>query len=807
MTQPLDTAFVEVRFDTSGSEADLKKEVDKAFAGVEKSAKDTSANVADEFAKAGESIKNTFRDVSGRLRDENGRFVKESRAGFDSFKETAHESGDEVQGIFARIRSQIKEAFGDAASAANNLGQTLGALSSAVGPIGAIVAAIGLLAGGALAASVAVQGLIVAAAGLAALPGIALAAAGGFGILAAATSGVGAAFKELNDQQKKQKTSGAGSASVQAQNQRQLANAIRDLTQAQKDVNKARQEAVRDIERLDAALKKSRASQLRSADDLAKAEKLLNDTRKVGTPEQIQEATIAYEEAKAALAGVTQTTKELEQDKKKADKAGVEGSEKVLAALERVRDAQDNVKTSQEALSRGFAAGAASQTQAFDSLSKSAQGFVKSVFDAKKALGPLQDDIQETFFKGTGDLVPGITKNILSLRGPILDVAAEFNKAFRGLLEFLASKEFKDAAASALSSLVDFLRAIGPGVKAVLKGFTGLATQIGKTGKNGKTLGETLGTVLAGALQKIGTFLSKVDLEKTFNKGKEAFNNLKPLLLATFDAVRALFRFFEEHGPGLISFFTPLVVVFTKFVNLTTEFGIKFDNALVKLQDGFTSARTKIGEFFSWVHEKWNSFVNDIKSIPARIEGLLGRIKEAGKKLIQSFFAGISAGGTFVGAFAKNVGNAIIRVFNDNIGKAINDAIHRLENTLNKIPGVNVNIPDFPRIPELAKGGLATQDTLARLGERGRKEGVIPLEDPRALSAIANAIAKAGGVDTGGNGSVVFQPNAIQVNFHGTTPTPAQAFRTGQAVGAGIASSIAQQGIRTNIRTMGGISG
>lgn len=810
MTQPIDVAFVEVRFDTSGSSANLKKEVNQAFTGVEKSASQTAAHVTAEFEKAGESVSKTFRDVNGRLRDENGRFVKEGLTGFAKLGNGASDTGDRIGGVFSRIKSQIKDTFSDASSAASDLGKSLGAFSHAAGPLGAIVVALGLLGGAAVIASVAVQGLIVAAAGLALIPGFVLAAVGAFGVLAAATSGVGAAFKELNEQQKKQKTGGGGgiSAAAEANRQRQLADALRGLTKAQLDLNKARQEALRDIERLNVELTRSRATQLRAADDLVKAEKLLEDTRKVGTAEQIKEATIAYEEAKAAVDEANQSTKELEQDKKKADKAGVEGSERVLNALEAIRDAQDRVKASQASLAAGFAGAAAAGTPAFDSLSKSAQGFVKAIFDAKTALGPLQDRIQEAFFKGTGDLVPGITANIKALEGPILGVAGAFNQAFTGLLKFLGSPEFKEAGKSVLTGLKDFIIAIGPGVKAVLKGFLGLGAQLGKTGKNGKTLAATLGDALGGALQKVGDFLAKVDLEKVLEDGKKAFEELKPIMNATFNVVKALFRFFEEHGPGLLQFVTPLISLFSLLIDVVTDLGIKFDNTVVKLEDGFLSARTKLGEFFTWARNKWNEFIENIKAIPNKISDLIGRIKEAGKKLIRGFFDGLAAGGAFIGSFAKSVANSIIRVFNDNIGKAINNAIQKLEDGINKIPGVNVNFPNFPRIPELEHGGLATQDTLARIGEKGKKEGVIPLENPRALNAIANAIAKAGGsVTDAGSGGITFAAGAVQVSFNGAVPTEMEAFRTGQAVGAGIVSTMTRQGIRTRVRTLGARNG
>ena len=775
MTQPLEVAFVEVRFDTDGAETKLKKDVDAAFSDTEKSAKRTSETISAEFKKAGDSVAATFRDANGRLRDSNGKFVKDTLAGL------------------ADVSAGAKGATG----ALSGISGAFSQLAAAAGPIGLTVLAIAAIGIAGTIATVAVNGLIIAVAGLALLPGVILGAAAAFGIFTVATSGITDAFKELTEGSKK---AGAGSAAL-ANNQRQLADAQRGLTQAQKDLNKARQDALRDIERINVALTRSRATQARTADDLVKAEKLLSDTRKVGTADQIKEATIAYQEAKAAVDEANQSTRELEQDKKKADKNGVEGSEKVLAALEAIRDAQDRVKASQASLAAGIGA-IGGQRKAFDGLTKSAQDFVRALVDAKKALGPLQDAIQEAFFKGTGDLIPAITANLLALKGPIVDVASAFNEIFRGLLAFLGSPEFKEAGAGVLKGLADFVRGIGPGVLAVVKGFTSLAGQIGKTGKNGKSLGQTLGENLGKVLVKLGEFLGKVDLAKVFEDAKKAFETIKPLIQPTIDVLKEVFIFFRDTGPVFILATVAALKLIATTFSLMNALGHTLIDTFKIVIDKFKGAKDSVSSFVTNGKAQLTLFTNQFTQIPNKIGVTSGRFKESGKKIIKSFFDGLAAGGAFVGNFAKQVANSIIRVFNDNIGKAINNAIQKLEDGINKIPGVNVDFPSFPRIPELEKGGLATQDTLARIGEKGRNEAVIPLENPRAMAAIANAIAKAGDGQTGG-GNIIFAAGAIPVSFNGVVPTEAEAFRTGQAVAAGIASTLMRQGVRTRVRTLG----
>jgi len=66
---------------------------------------------------------------------------------------------------------------------------------------------------------------------------------------------------------------------------------------------------------------------------------------------------------------------------------------------------------------------------------------------------------------------------------------------------------------------------------------------------------------------------------------------------------------------------------------------------------------------------------------------------------------------------------------------------------------------------ELEKGGVATEETLARIGEHGKKEAVLPLEDKRAMKAISEAI----NIDSGAV--------SIQNHFHGFGGSPEEVAR------------------------------
>lgn len=104
-----------------------------------------------------------------------------------------------------------------------------------------------------------------------------------------------------------------------------------------------------------------------------------------------------------------------------------------------------------------------------------------------------------------------------------------------------------------------------------------------------------------------------------------------------------------------------------------------------------------------------------------------------------------------------------------------------------------------------AAKGLITGSRIDNLtiGENG-PEAVIPLNDP----ARARELMLASGLmsPTYGNGSsnsnVTFGPGAVSVSFSGVVPTQGEAYRTGQAVGAGVADILAARNARLAVRTL-----
>ena len=175
----------------------------------------------------------------------------------------------------------------------------------------------------------------------------------------------------------------------------------------------------------------------------------------------------------------------------------------------------------------------------------------------------------------------------------------------------------------------------------------------------------------------------------------------------------------------------------------------KYETTRKKMGDWFRG----VGKFFSeqiWqpVKDWWNKSVKPIftkkwwsdkfKAIQQAFSDLWESIK---KKFSE---VGTTVGNAVSGAF-KNAINWVlekaISIINGFL-KAINAGI----DIINAIPGLNIKKLKMLEVPQLAKGGIATGDTLAHIGEQGYKEAVLPLDrNTEWMDVLADRIAARNG--------------------------------------------------------------
>ena len=167
-----------------------------------------------------------------------------------------------------------------------------------------------------------------------------------------------------------------------------------------------------------------------------------------------------------------------------------------------------------------------------------------------------------------------------------------------------------------------------------------------------------------------------------------------------------------------------------KFSSVGTWFGDTFGGAVTKIKNAWNGIK-------DWFAEKWAGIKGVFTSAGSAIsDGITGALKST----FNNFMSGA------VGLINKFI-------------NAINGAI----DLINKIPGVSIGKLSTLRVPQLATGGIVTADTLARIGEGGKKEAVLPLEQNTGwMDMLADRLAARIG---GGGQKVVLMVNERELGY------------------------------------------
>ncbi|MGW2895843.1 peptidoglycan DD-metalloendopeptidase family protein [Streptomyces sp. NPDC001212] len=298
---------------------------------------------------------------------------------------------------------------------------------------------------------------------------------GGFAALKLGTVGVGDAIKAAFDGSDDSAKQAAASVKQVETAQRQLANAHRGvsdaeraLTNAQRDARRAqdelsiaRRQAVRDIEDMNAALRKGRLDEKQAALDVQQAELDLEKVRSdpTATQLQIQQADLALQKARANVEEQSRQQKRLTTDTAAANKAGVEGSDIVVKAKERIRQANEQVANQERALADAHRAvadaaknlaeaqkNAAEQTSKLDEamakLSPNARGFVRTLQEMAPAWGAMRLDVQDSLFAGLGARLQAVGGQVLpTVRSGLMGIAGQLNLTGKNALDAVANLE------------------------------------------------------------------------------------------------------------------------------------------------------------------------------------------------------------------------------------------------------------------------------------------------------------------------------------------------------------------------------
>ncbi|MFJ7525127.1 hypothetical protein ACIQ1S_09390 [Streptomyces griseus] len=280
--------------------------------------------------------------------------------------------------------------------------------------------------------------------------------------------------------------------------ERDLADAQADATRAQEDLNEARKAAADQLEDLANRLTSAELDQRDAVMDVADAEKALNLLKAKGAAanaDDLARAQLAYDKAVQRLKEQQLETKRLQEENAAAAKAGIEGSEGVKAAQDRLADAQrnvgdkargvgeaqanaaavakagaDSVRDAQEALAAAqqgvadaqvtaarqvqgaqdaladaqravaaaMAQGSTEATKFNDAMSKlspNAREFVNAVRGIAPAWSAVRADVQDALFRGLGDTLTRMSSAVLpAVQAGLVGMASVLNNMATGLM-------------------------------------------------------------------------------------------------------------------------------------------------------------------------------------------------------------------------------------------------------------------------------------------------------------------------------------------------------------------------------------
>ncbi|MGW4695149.1 hypothetical protein ACWEO1_22535 [Kitasatospora cineracea] len=472
--------------------------------GLGEGAEDGTQRLIGSLSDAELAVHGFARSADGRIRDLRGRFVSESTTIGEALEHGLGAGAAGAQHLAADV-TEAHHALSNGSDEGGRFGRVLSSIGDAAGPIGSVAGRIAMVGGAVGGVVPLVAGLgaalvnILPAAGLAATGLLAVASAGaaikigasGVGSAikaafadapAAAGAASGAANQYANAQRAvKDATEQAAYANEQAVRrvsdaERNLADAQKASLQAQQALDDVRRQAAQDLEDLNNKLVDAGLSQRDAVLRVQDAQDALTAATAEGstaTERQRQQAQLAYDQAVQRLREQGISYQRLQQQAEQANAAGVDGSQKVVQAQDRIAQAQrqvadqtralqdaqvqqartaaqgaEQVQKAIEALHQAGAGAAAGGVdplaEALAKLSPNARAFVQELIALKPALSDLKFDVQQSLFEGfAGTLRSGATSVLPVLHTALVGSAQQLNAMAKGAVA--AAVEMSDS--------------------------------------------------------------------------------------------------------------------------------------------------------------------------------------------------------------------------------------------------------------------------------------------------------------------------------------------------------------------------
>jgi hypothetical protein len=180
------------------------------------------------------------------------------------------------------------------------------------------------------------------------------------------------------------------------QAEEQLADAQRDAQRAQEDLTQARRDAAAELAELGDRVANARLSERDAALSVQEAEARLRATQAEGSKATLlerQRAQLAYDQAVQRLREAQAETQSLTAEKAAADKAGVEGSETVRTAQERLREAEEGVARQQRDLAKARADAARQQIESQEAVAEAQRNVARTQEEGARSVARAQEQL------------------------------------------------------------------------------------------------------------------------------------------------------------------------------------------------------------------------------------------------------------------------------------------------------------------------------------------------------------------------------------------------------------------------------
>jgi len=193
-----------------------------------------------------------------------------------------------------------------------------------------------------------------------------------------------------------------------------------------------------------------------------------------------------------------------------------------------------------------------------------------------------------------------------------------------------------------------------------------------------------------------------------------------PIFAKIFEIVAKVFEIVTTILGALLlwlynTFIAPIVAFVSGLIQSIVDSVSGFVNTIISFVSGLWDGITGIfGAVGSWFSNKFDEAVQAIKNVFSPIGDFFGGLWNTIKDKFSSL--GTSIGDAIGGAVKSGI-NGIISLIEGTINKAIR-LINGAINLVNKLPiGVNISTIAELSMPRLAKGGVATEPTIAEIGE------------------------------------------------------------------------------------------